>query len=621
MEYDDFVIQILPGQDSGYGVVVQSPAGSGKGRFKVPSGLGAATLGTLALGSRDLRPATSVASPRSAREIGDLLFQALFTDRVGNLFYKNLGRIESSGRGLRIRLRIDPDLGHVMALPWELLHIADTDDFLSADRYFSVVRSLDVMRSVVSAARAGRRRILAVSLSPEGYDDLDLAKERRTLAAAAKDADVVFRENLGRKELRAVLHKGGFHVLHLMGHGTFDASLATGFLLFAGANGSPEPVSGQDLAEEIKGCRELRLVVLNACHSARAAEGNGVHPFAGVASALVQGGVPAVVAMRSRISDQAAIAFTEAFYQQLAAGEEIDTAVAEGRLAIQPKKGEGGEWDLPVLFLPREDVTLPGPRSFVKALSLSLTLLFLVLGGGMIYGRSYKAIGLNEKGALLAQQGHLTEARGLLLEALRLDSGYAAPDSTLAIIAEQQGRYGEALQYARAAVEKSPNQAAYQYNLGRLLARIGDEREAIRVLRRALELEPCHAAAQNELGNLYLGLDLPADARRAIEAGLRCDHTTGLSARGPLLKNLGRAALKEGKPAEAVRDLTEALVLYDREDRRDSWEPTYWLAEAYARQGRQDLACQRLQDFARLVPMGTQKARSLAQQQRCNGVF
>ncbi|HSS47799.1 MAG TPA: CHAT domain-containing protein, partial [Thermoanaerobaculia bacterium] len=431
-----------------------------------------------------------------------------------------------------------------------------------------------------------------------------------------------FRENPGRKELRTDLRQGGFHVLHIMGHGTFDG--AAGALVFAGPQGQPEFVDGRELAAELKGCRDLRLVVLNTCHSARSAEENGLQPFTGVASALVQGGVPAVVAMRSRISDSAALAFSETFYQQLAArdeGNEIDTAVAEGRLAIQRVVGQEGGWDLPVLFLPREDVRLPKRQSRTKALIFAFVLLVLVAGGGIIYRRTYKAIGLNEKGALLAREGHLTEARGLLLEALRLDPGYAAPDSTLAVIAEQEGRYNEAFQHARAAVEKAPKQAAYHYNLGRLLAHSRDDREAFSSLRLATHFESCHAAAYNELGNLYLSLELSTDARREIEAGLRCAHTTGPAARGPLLKNLGRVELMEGKPGEAVRDLTEALVVYDREGRDDSWEPDYWLTEAFARQGRRDLACQRLRDFARLVPNGTREARSLAQQQRCDGVF
>ncbi|HEX4963446.1 MAG TPA: CHAT domain-containing protein [Thermoanaerobaculia bacterium] len=628
MVYDDFVIQILRGEDGVYQVVAQSPAGAGKGSFEIPAGLGPAAQGTLGAGSRELDEPPSKARPApKAREVGDRLFAALFKDNdIRDLFSESRGI--SRGHGLRIRLRIDPDLGRVIALPWELLYRARTNDFLAADPRFSVVRSLDVMRWVSPPPKAGPLRILAVSLAPLGYADLKLGEECLILERAAKKilaADIDFRENPKRGELRADLRAGRFHVLHIMGHGTFDSARGTGSLLFAGPNSAPQPVSGQELAADLKGCRDLRLVVLNTCHSAHSAEADGVPPFAGVAPALLQGGVPAVVAMRSRISDRAAVAFSETFYPQLAAkdgGNEVDIAVAEGRLAIKREEGEDGGWDLPVLFLPREDERLPNRRSFAKALSLFLLLLLLVLGGRLIYGRTLEAIGLNQRGVERARAGELGEARNLFLAALRFDSGYASPWSNLAGVEERLGRLDAAVKDARTAVEKAPDQVAYQYNYGRLLAR-RDDHEALQVLRRAVDLEPCHAAAYNELGNLYLELNRPADARRALEAGLRCDRTTGPLARGPLLKNLGRVALMEGKPAEAVTHLNEALTFYDQEERRDTWEPAYWLAVAYAREGRRDLSCRWLRDpaFGAAGKAARQaEAELLAKQQRCSEV-
>ncbi|HSS49483.1 MAG TPA: hypothetical protein VLX28_11100, partial [Thermoanaerobaculia bacterium] len=198
MEYDDFVIQILHGQDDSYGVLVESPAVPGNGRFEIPAGLGSAVRARSALATRDLGSILDRTSTRSlsVREIGDLLFQALFKDEIRDLFHESIGQIRGSDRGLRIRLRIDSDLGGVQALPWELLHREKTDDFLGADRRFSVVRSLDVMRPLVPAPGANRLRILAVALSPRGYDDLDLAAERGILERAAKrwlSADIDFR--------------------------------------------------------------------------------------------------------------------------------------------------------------------------------------------------------------------------------------------------------------------------------------------------------------------------------------------------------------------------------------------------------------------------------------------
>ncbi|MGH7490686.1 MAG: CHAT domain-containing protein [bacterium] len=89
----------------------------------------------------------------------------------------------------------------------------------------------------------------------------------------------------------------------------------------------------------------LRLVFLNACLTARASSAG---PYAGLATALLRAGIPAVVAMQFPISDAAAIAFSRAFYRRLAASDTVDAAVTEGRLAIH-RLGRG-EWATPVLF-------------------------------------------------------------------------------------------------------------------------------------------------------------------------------------------------------------------------------------------------------------------------------
>jgi tetratricopeptide (TPR) repeat protein len=645
MEFDDFVIQFLPGQAGAYGVwVVESPAGRGKGSFEIPSSLGAAARGTLSSRSREL---DGDADPHGApapspRESGDLLFQALFKNGVGILFQRSLGGTERVGNGLRIRLGIDPELDRVTALPWELLWLPDREEFLGLNRNITIVRSLDVPRPVMVPSPGSRLHILAVASAPRGYDRLDLDRERGNLESAVKKwpgADLVFLEKPTLQELRAALLSGTFHVLHFMGHGSFEESTGRGALLFEDDEGGPNSVSGESLAARLKGFPDLRLVVLNACHTARMEAKKGLHPFAGVASSLVSGGIPAVVAMRSRISDQAAVAFSGTFYQRLAAGDPFDVAAAEGRLAIDLEEGETGGWDLPVLFLNGGAGWFSRHRSFTKALAACLALLVAILSLGFTFRKTYQALtlnsqgallleealALNNQGALLLEQQRLKEARDALEAALRLDDGYAAAHANLASVEEEQGQYNEALAQAEAAVKKAPSEASYQYNLGRLLVKLGRYEEAIPNLVRTTELEPCHAAAFNELGRVYLGLDEPAEARRVIEAGLRCDRTTGPPARGPLLKNLGRANLAEKHPGEAAQHLEQALYFYARERRPDLWEPTYLLASAYAENGQRDLACKRLRDFSHLAAAEATPwapaAKLLAQQKHCEGVF
>ena len=95
--------------------------------------------------------------------------------------------------------------------------------------------------------------------------------------------------------------------------------------------------------------------MLNACDGARTTL---TDPFAGVATTLVQLGVPAVVAMQFAISDAAAILFAEELYTNLIGRRApIDAAVSEARKAIYIEQGTV-EWATPVLFMADTDVEL-----------------------------------------------------------------------------------------------------------------------------------------------------------------------------------------------------------------------------------------------------------------------
>ena len=95
--------------------------------------------------------------------------------------------------------------------------------------------------------------------------------------------------------------------------------------------------------------------MLNSCEGARTTL---TDPFAGVATTLVQLGVPAVVAMQFEISDEAAILFAEELYTNLIGRQDpIDAAVAEARKAIYIELGTV-EWATPVLFMGDVDVEL-----------------------------------------------------------------------------------------------------------------------------------------------------------------------------------------------------------------------------------------------------------------------
>jgi hypothetical protein len=183
---------------------------------------------------------------------------------------------------------------------------------------------------------------------------LDLDEETRRLEELDRSSpgvEVRFLPHASAGIVREALSEDTYNVLHFMGHGTFDRASGEGMLAFEAEDGSTDLVSGKAFATKLRDLRSLGVVVLNACNTARAGHQGGTSPFRGVATALVLGGVPAVVAMQRPISDRAAIGFSTAFYRHLAKGDSIDVALTEGRQAIHSAKPESFEWATPVLFL------------------------------------------------------------------------------------------------------------------------------------------------------------------------------------------------------------------------------------------------------------------------------
>jgi hypothetical protein len=363
VRFEDFVLQFDTSSRGGFRAkVLKSPFGEGGVGFSLPPLADMAALDVSGT-SRDIghQGATSAGGGRPPLEVGTELYRSVFQGQVRSLLDKSRGQLElSSNLGLRLKIKIDPsdeEAGALADLPWELLCDGEMEDFFALSRQMSLVRYLDVPRSSQPIPFTPPLRILAVGASPATMAPLDLKQEERHLEELNRSGsgiEVRFVSNASAGAVREALAGDSYNVLHFMGHGAFDRASGEGMLAFEGADGLPDLVSGKAFATKLKDLRSLGVVVLNACNTARAGQG-GANPFRGVATALVLGGVPAVVAMQRPITDRAAIGFSTAFYRHLARGDSIDEALTEGRQAIHSAKPEGFEWATPVLFLRMPD--------------------------------------------------------------------------------------------------------------------------------------------------------------------------------------------------------------------------------------------------------------------------
>jgi hypothetical protein len=163
------------------------------------------------------------------------------------------------------------------------------------------------------------------------------------------------------------------HVFHFSGHGQFEGDLGVAFgsvegegsVVLVGDDGGAFPFPAEKLAQNLRG-RGVRLAVLGACEVGHRDQ---VNAWTGVVPALTRAGIPAVVGMQYTVQDENAIAFSRRFYRALAAGQSIDAAVSDGRLAIYNRGSEDErDWGVPVLYLRAEEgVLFPSARPASQA--------------------------------------------------------------------------------------------------------------------------------------------------------------------------------------------------------------------------------------------------------------
>jgi hypothetical protein len=307
--------------------------------------------------------------------LGEDLAGLLFPPRARELLMLSRAGLDDD-EGLRIRLKV-----HTYALadlPWEYVYIPrpDTppdqkglDGFLVLDRRVSLVRYEVMGQRLVSLdpVGAGPLRLVVLLADPDtpGYPHLNLDVERQNIEQALEEVPEIsaeFYPDATVETLEDALTREA-HVFHFSGHGQFEGDLGVAFgsvegegsVVLVGDDGGPFPFPAEKLAQNLRG-RGVRLAVLGACEVGHRDQ---VNAWTGVVPALTRAGIPAVVGMQYTVQDGNAIAFSRRFYRALAAGQSIDAAVTDGRLAIYNRGSEDErDWGVPVLYLRADEGVL-----------------------------------------------------------------------------------------------------------------------------------------------------------------------------------------------------------------------------------------------------------------------
>jgi cellulose biosynthesis protein BcsQ len=295
------------------------------------------------------------------REVGSQLFDFIFQRSVLDLYRECYARARKVGQPLLIRLRVThPGLSYV---PWETLYDRTNRFYIAVSQQTLLTRALEDKDDDIATGGGRPIRVLAMTAHAKvlhgiALDLIDVDAEQMAMTKALGDINDGKRIKLSwtvsaqTRELNRRFIRGDagkpWDIFHFIGHGGHDPTRKMGFIVVQEEGGSKGIMLYSDDLRSII-CQPGKtpgLVVLSSCIGARSEPGM---LFSSVAEELIRGGVPAVIAMQFEISDNMAVAFSDAFYTYLADNFSIQSALAHTRAEL--KLREFGEWIAPVLYM------------------------------------------------------------------------------------------------------------------------------------------------------------------------------------------------------------------------------------------------------------------------------
>jgi hypothetical protein len=306
--------------------------------------------------------------------------------------YKNEKERLGTKPGFRLRLRLvfTEHAQKYAKFPWEFTYVpiptVQKGFFLTGEEH-----ELILARCVPEQAFArelkpqeGTLRILAIFSQPQDLPvPLDKA-ELEDLNQAFNDLTKEGRirvdtlENPTLKQLHGAINddkKGQPHIVHFIGHGK-EGQLA----LIKEPNAVDYDIEkggrqvhwvGGDELRRLFTDHKPRLVFLSACKGAAT---GSLESFSNTARHLVYSDVPVVVAMQYNITNADARVFALRFYQEIAAGKEIDEAVRSARyeLAWMPPAWAHRRFGTPVVYVQTEKAIILPSKKIDTAASVKM---------------------------------------------------------------------------------------------------------------------------------------------------------------------------------------------------------------------------------------------------------
>ncbi len=295
------------------------------------------------------------------KELGKVLFDALLEPSVQDEFRSFYREARERNALLRVELVVnESQISEVAALPWEFLHApadeATNSISLGTNLNLAFIRHRESVEIVdnIKLQRGEKLRVVLAVANPSRLRPIQYEALKDQVDAFVRNGghcEVIFAT---RSNLQRVLEsEKPPHILHFIGHGKLKESVRIGSqIALLDESGEADWINADTFSQLFIHHPQPKIVLLQACELGATVPSQ---PFVGVASQVVQAGVPVVIAMRYEISNITAGRFVNEFYRRLLVRREsVEQAVQAGRLAIEDSH-HPRDVASPVLYLQARD--------------------------------------------------------------------------------------------------------------------------------------------------------------------------------------------------------------------------------------------------------------------------
>jgi hypothetical protein len=257
---------------------------------------------------------------------------------------------------------LDDEKGRLSRIPWELLHAGKITAQSNINGRGFLGRNFPLYRRLPGAASPQRveariRKILVIAADPTDKLTAKLNEEiewLKKMFSGHVQLDIFGPSDpivSKPEDIKALLQDGEYQALHFTGHGLFNETEPEKSKLLLGRPGDQESL--QLTAAELGHIARqspLTFVCLSACQVSESAEAqNKERPWEeiGIADALINNGVPAVLGMRWNIGVDSAMKMVQHFYAELLKGKPLEQALLLARGAVDIDQPD---WANPILI-------------------------------------------------------------------------------------------------------------------------------------------------------------------------------------------------------------------------------------------------------------------------------